>query len=113
MSNKAYVYLICNPATDQYKIGVTKNDIDKRLKQLQVGNGCCLHLVGSHESEHPYYIEKMLHRELMQFRTSGEWFDFHENDTNILEMFRKLCCKYENVIVNMKDNPFFNKMANI
>ena len=53
MSNKAYVYLICNPATDQYKIGVTKNDIDKRLKQLQVGNGCCLHLVGSHESEHP------------------------------------------------------------
>lgn len=31
---KSAVYLICDPGSDLFKIGVTRNMTDKRLKQL-------------------------------------------------------------------------------
>lgn len=110
--SRASVYLVCNPETDQYKIGVTKNSIEKRLKQLQTGNGCELHAVCVHESEYPYYIERMLHHELHSSNTVGEWFDLSDKE-NFLQHFKDLCIKYEDIIVKMKDNPFFEKMARI
>lgn len=104
----AKVYLICNPATEQYKVGVTKNDINKRLMQLQTGNGNELHIVAYHETDNPYYIERMIHKELNKYNVKNEWFEIV--DVNPLTEFKRLCNKYEGVIANMKDNPFFMKM---
>ena len=33
-----YVYLICDPDKDAYKIGVTRNLNQNRIKKLQTGN---------------------------------------------------------------------------
>ena len=109
---KYKVYLICDPVTELYKIGVTKNDISVRIKQLQTGNGSELHLVSIHESKYPYYIERMLHHELHGSNTVGEWFDLSDKE-NIIQHFKDLCIKYEDIIIKMKDNPFFEKMARI
>lgn len=112
MSIKSKVYLICNPVTEQYKIGVTKNDVEQRIKQLQTGNGCELHLITFHETENPFYIEKMLHHELQPYNSINEWFEIHD-EFNIVTRFKDLCDKYEGIIVQMADNPFFKKMARL
>ena len=50
-----YVYLICDSGHDNmFKIGVTKQPIEKRLKQLQTGNGSEIFLSAYHETEYPF-----------------------------------------------------------
>lgn len=107
----ANVYLICNPATGQYKIGVSK-DVQKRLKQLQTGNGCELHIVASFESSYPYYVEKMLHRHFQKDRTEGEWFYLDEHE-DLSSDFMDSCNHFEAVANVLQNNQYFNKMANI
>lgn len=48
-----YVYLLSmwEDDTNLYKIGVTKNDIDKRIKSLQTGNPSEILLINSYKSE--------------------------------------------------------------
>ena len=105
-NKKAYVYLICDPAQDLYKIGVTKNLYTKRMKQLQTGNGCELHLVKFHQTYYPYRIEQMLHNKFQTKREHGEWFNLESND---VLTFHKSCQEIESLIETMKDNPFFSK----
>ena len=46
-----YVYLICDPATDHFKIGVTRNTIQNRIKKLQTGNPSKLFIKDFYETE--------------------------------------------------------------
>lgn len=103
---KSYVYLICDPAQNLFKIGVTKNMYTKRMKQLQTGNGCELHLIKIHETFYPYRIEKMLHNKFFSKREEGEWFRLETED---VLSFEKICNNLEETIEALKDNPFFNK----
>lgn len=101
------VYLICDLGHDNmFKIGVTKQPIEKRMKQLQTGNGSEIFLVNYHETEYPYYIEKMLHQRFGSDRKIGEWFEL---DTEKAIDFKKYCNEYEEIVECMKDNPFFRK----
>ena len=45
-----YIYLICDPANDTYKIGVTRDINSNRLKKLQTGNSTELHIVYIYKS---------------------------------------------------------------
>ena len=89
-----------------FKIGVTKGDIQRRIKKLQTGNATELFLANYHESEYPYRIEKMLHSHFDSKRVLNEWFDLsHEDVVN----FRNICKIMEERIKCLKDNPFFMK----
>ena len=101
-----FVYLICNPDQNCYKIGVTRNLAQKRLKQLQTGNSSKLHIVYSVYSEYPFRLESMLHKTFDSKRSEGEWFNLDQND---VINFKDICNKKINIINIMKDNPFFNK----
>lgn len=68
-----YVYFIFNSLTKNYKIGKTKNNADRRLKQLQTGNEIELKIVRCIEYENPE-IEKYLHEYFQDRRLHGEWF---------------------------------------
>lgn len=103
---KSYVYLICDPAQNLFKIGVTKNLYNKRIKQLQTGNGTELHIVNYHETYYPYRIEQLLHNNFHLKREHGEWFRLTIED---IISFKPLCEKFEQLIEVMKDNPFFSK----
>ena len=72
------MYLICNLVTEQYKIGVTKNNIEQRIEQLWTGNGCELYPITFHETENPFYIEKTLHHESYPYNSINEWFEVHD-----------------------------------
>ena len=106
LNNKSYVYLVCDPAQDLYKIGVTKNLYSKRMKQLQTGNGTELHIVNYYETFYPFSIEKYLHTKFQEKREHGEWFKLNVED---ISLFSTLCNDYETLIESLKDNPFFIK----
>lgn len=106
---ESYVYLICDPSQNLFKIGVTKNLYSKRMKQLQTGNGCELHIVNFHVTFFPFKIESFLHTKFASKRERGEWFSLDSND---IASFKDLCQNYEKVIDQLKDNPFFFKTKN-
>lgn len=101
-----YVYLICDNANEKYKIGVTKQDINKRIKKLQTGNCTELFVVNHYKTEYPFRMEKMLHNKFNVKRVLNEWFDLSNHDVcNFLEY----CKEIDKTIQFMKDNPFFAK----
>ena len=51
-----YIYLICDPANDTYKIGVTRDINSNRLKKLQTGNSTELHIVYIYKCEYPFRL---------------------------------------------------------
>lgn len=101
-----YVYLINEWGTDNYKIGVTKsNDINVRKKKLQTGNSTELHLCREFSTDHPYKLEKMLHRYYHSEHLKNEWFKL--NDEQVIE-FKNVCEKYNNTIILLiSENPFY------
>lgn len=101
------VYLLCDSGHDNvYKIGITKQNIEKRIKQLQTGNGCEIFLTAYHETEYPHYIEKMLHKRFSSDKEIGEWFSLENIKPSD---FKKECEMLERNIDALKDNPFFKE----
>lgn len=100
------VYLICDPESDTYKIGVTKRDVNERLKELQTGNSSELFVVHTYKCNDPYRLEQMLHN---RFRTKGalnEWFSLESED---ITGFEDICRKTDEIIKSLSDNVFFAK----
>lgn len=101
-----FVYLICDPKNDYYKIGVTTGSIENRIKKLQTGNGSELHIVSWFKSSYPFKLEKLLHAKFMTKRESGEWFNL---DASEVLNFTKTCEETQKTVDLLMENPFFNK----
>jgi len=99
-----YVYLICDPTTEHYKIGVTKGSIEKRILELQTGNSTELHITNYYKTKYPFRMEKMLHSRFNQYRVHGEWFDLPDSD---IINFKEVCDQTTSTIEALLDNPFF------
>lgn len=100
-----FVYLICDlDKVNAYKIGVTKNIVDKRKKELQTGNSSELHICNYYETENPYKVESMLHHRFHSDNIKNEWFELTDEQAM---SFIDECKKCENIIEVLKDNPFF------
>jgi len=98
-----YIYIIYN-GSNSVKVGITKNDPDKRLKQLSTGNDSKLELKYFEKIEcshhHVLLIEKNIHSELGKTyeRLNGEWFRIKDDsDIEYIEsvvVFNRM--RYEN-----------------
>lgn len=93
--NNGFVYLICDPASDLFKIGMSKGKVEKRLKQLQTGNGTDLFVKYAFECEYPRELEKRLHWHFNHKREVGEWFRLDAKD---VLGFMKLCEEKDKII---------------
>lgn len=103
------VYLLCELSdTERYKIGTTKRDISKRLKELSTGNSNEIHLVNKYESEHYKKIESWLHRKYSSYKAEGgtEWFDLPAED---VIAFTRICEEVEGTIKYMMEHNHFFK----
>ena len=100
-----YVYLIEDINNNSYKIGVTK-DLNRRIKTLQTGNVSSLKLSCSFKTDYPYRLEGMLHKTLQEYRERSEWYGLPEP---VIADFYNLCLKLNNIIISLKDNPYFAK----
>ena len=105
-----YVYLICDPKNDYYKIGVTTGSIEKRLKSLQTGNGTELHIVSHVRTNTPFKLEKFLHFKFGLEREVGEWFTLSSDE---ISNFKKICEEAQKTIDSIMDNPFYTKDAKV
>lgn len=105
-NTEGYVYLICDPLSNRFKVGVTKGSIEKRILKLQTGNSTELHITNWYKTKYPFRMEKMLHTKFIEYRTHGEWFELPDN---IIFSFTSICEKVEKSIEILKENPFFVK----
>lgn len=101
-----YVYLIESYNTQFYKIGVSKNHPNKRVKQLATGNADELRLITYYQTENYRKLEKWLHRKFDALRLEGEWFNLTDED---IINFNDICNQADNTIkLLINENPFFN-----
>jgi hypothetical protein len=104
-----YIYLLVewgsNP--ERFKIGITKDNVDARIKQLQTGSSSELVLLRQYESDNYRKIEKWLHRKYKSYSTDGgkEWFQLPDDDAL---NFIKECQKIDEAVQILKENnPFY------
>ena len=97
---KGYVYLIRN-SHFEYKIGMTKQNVNKRLKQLQTGNSEDLELVKYFLVENYKKVEKSLHNHFSNKKINREWFNLNKND---IKDFEEKIRMYENAIKVFNEN---------
>lgn len=99
-----YVYLMCDSGQDNcFKIGVTRGSIEKRMKKLQTGNGEEIFLADYYETEHPFFIEKILHQRHFKDKKLNEWFNLSVEDR---VRFKEECEEIESIVDEIRDNPF-------
>lgn len=91
-----FVYFIKDNA-DQVKIGYTKRNVEKRLKELNSPN---LSVILEFESKYPTQLEKALHFRFKRFNIEREWFNL--TDFSIEELNR-ICYTLDEGINSIKD----------
>ena len=102
-----YVYVLGDfTKVNIYKIGVTRGNVEKRIKKLQTGNSGEIFLCMKHWTKYPFFIERKLHRKFSENRIMNEWFILETEDVN---QIKDIIRKEEELIEIMKDNPFFVK----
>jgi hypothetical protein len=76
------VYLICSEFEGRrlYKIGYTRREVSKRIKELKTGNASELYVIDSFKSKWGTKIESQLHRTFKTKKVNGEWFDLNGDD---------------------------------
>ncbi len=90
----------------RYKIGITKNSVEKRVKQLSTGNSSEIIILRKYESVEYKKIEKMLHNQFSTKRSKGEWFILDDDD---VFSFIDKCTEAEDLIKFLRENNSFYK----
>lgn len=100
------VYLIEDVNNNTFKIGVTKQKIETRLKKLQTGNSTELQVKYLYECKYPFRLESMLHMYYSEYIELNEWFGLPKDK---IETFLDKCVEFDNIIESLKDNPYWAK----
>jgi len=102
---KGYVYLLAEMGDNlRYKIGVTKNDVDKRVKQLKTGNSDDIMLIHKYKTKNYRKLEALLHRKFRKDRKHLEWFEM--TDEQVMT-FMDEAKKADELIDFLKENNHF------
>lgn len=74
-----YVYIAKNN-NNNYKIGYTSRNIEKRISNLRTASDSKISLLFSFQSENPIALEKSFHSMFSTKRICGEWFNLDDGD---------------------------------
>ena len=105
-----FVYLILEidkNGAERHKIGITKNNPEKRVNQLKTGNSNIIRLLQTYESPNYKKVEQWLHTRFSNVKTeaNNEWFNLTDDD---VIGFQATCKMIEDTIkLLLKDNSFF------
>jgi len=107
---KGWIYLMCQVDIDGnelYKIGVSKNDPEKRVKSLQTGNPNKILLLNKYSSSHYNKIERWLHRKFFIKKTlaNNEWFALTSNQA--VSFLSECKLAESNIDYLLLENPFY------
>ena len=101
MLNRGFVYLLCDG--EKFKIGMTKQEIQKRIQELQTGNPNEIWCHSYYETNYPLKIEKMMHNKHRMSNIKNEWYDMTVEE---VYNFKNECQECERILKILKDNPF-------
>lgn len=101
IKNKIYLIECINEYDTYYKIGITKNSVKSRLKQLQTGNSSHLKIVYIYETKFGTKLETSLHNYFNHKKIKNEWFKLDIED---VVNFKKICENIENNFQLLLDN---------
>jgi predicted GIY-YIG superfamily endonuclease len=105
---KSFIYLIYaeTDSVGQWKLGVTKRDINERLKEHTVSNPNIVGVVAMYETDSnlSYSIESVLKRWYRKDKIRGEWITY---DGLTKEKFLNDCSKIEKNLKFIKNNSTF------
>lgn len=89
------VYLICAEINGErlYKIGYTRREVEKRIKELKTGNAADFYIVNSFKSKWGTKIESQIHQRLKYKKVNGEWFKLSDED---VDSFIDICEQIDN-----------------
>ena len=100
-----FVYLLAEMGDNlRYKIGFTKNKVEKRVKQLSTGNSDRIEIIHKYKSEHYKKIERMLHLIFYSEREHLEWFTMTDEQ---VDTFLNEAKKADETICFLKKNNEF------
>lgn len=100
------IYLISALLDDKkiYKIGYTKRDVSKRIKELETGNPYEFTIESIYVTDnYANTIEKNVHKHFQLKKIKGEWFDLDQTD---IDSFDKICEQIYNSIDCLKNNTY-------
>lgn len=89
-----------------YKIGFTRRDISKRIKEFKTGNASEFSIVDSFKSKWGTKIESILHKSFDSKKIDGEWFNFTEED---IQDFRKKCELIHQNLQTVSETSYFQE----
>ena len=102
------VYLLecTNDDHTVYKIGYTKNTVQKRIKALQTGNSYIIKELCKYETKYHQKLERAVqnHYKHHNLNLKGEWYNLELSD---ITSFISTCERIEKNFEHLKDNPFF------
>ena len=108
MEVKGIIYQLIDYSSDTeiYKIGITKKEVEKRIKQLQTGSSKEIVLLRKYKSYYYKEIEQQLHRKYNNYKITEhkggqEWFELPDK---VAINFIKDCEEIENNIKFLKEN---------
>lgn len=106
---EGYVYLIIEGdqyGDEKYKIGITKNSPDNRLKKLRTGNSNELDVLKVYRSRNYKKIERILHRKYFSQKTLSKNEFFYLTNEQVIG-FIDSCKEAETIVEALKYNPFY------
>ena len=107
--SEGYVYLIIEGdqyGEEKYKIGITKNSPEKRLRKLKTGNSNELDVLKVYRSRNYKKIERILHRKYSSQKTLSKNEFFYLTDEQVIG-FIDSCKEAEIIVEALSDNPFY------
>jgi hypothetical protein len=101
-----WVYLLAEMGDNlRYKIGITKNPVEKRVKQLRTGNSDDIMIIHRYRSFNYKKVERMLHLIYKKDRMHLEWFSM--TDEQVLSFMGEAKKADETISFLNKENSFF------
>lgn len=91
-----FVYFV-KDNSNQIKIGFTKRDIKKRIKELNSPN---LIPILMYETKYPTQLEKALHFRFKQYNIEREWFNIEHFS---IDELKEICVKLDESICIIKN----------
>lgn len=100
---EGYVYILYARRNRLFKIGMTRRDPEKRLKDLQTGMPDQLVFVFLIQAKYPEALENELHIQFADKRLNGEWFSLSKSELQLIY--------YERIVHGFEPGtplPYFN-----
>lgn len=102
-----FVYLLKSyneDVGDVYKIGISKNEIEERLRNLKTGNPNEIEVIHIYKTRiKNSKLEARLHRMFKHLLVKGEWYNLSDEDVNNFVYF---CEVLERALLEIEKPPY-------